>query len=58
MLKTRDDMEVVHWARKIMAQHGLLDDGWQFEIKDNSSSWLGQCNYKKNRIYACTARHI
>lgn len=50
MLKTRSDMEVVHWARSIMEKHDLISQGWQFQIANWNSSTLGQCNPRKKLI--------
>lgn len=48
MLKTRSDMEVITWAKRIMAQHGLSH--WSFKINGRFKRTLGQCSYGKKLI--------
>lgn len=50
MLKSRDDMEVIHWARQIMSQHGLIQRGWTFKINNRFTRRLGCCTYSKKLI--------
>jgi len=50
MLIDRSDMSLVHWARKIMEEHGLISRGWSFEINGRLSSALGRCTYTKRLL--------
>lgn len=50
MLKSRSDMEVIHWAREIMSQHGLIQRGWTFKINNRFTRTLGCCTYSKKLI--------
>lgn len=49
MLK-RTPMEITHWARKIMDQHGLIEKGWKFAINGRTTRTLGTCNYETKMI--------
>lgn len=54
MLVDRGNMSIVYWARKIMAEHGLIDQGWVFELNNRLSSALGRCTYGKRLIELST----
>lgn len=48
MFKTRSDMEIILWAKSIMAKHGLSD--WSFKINGRLKRTLGLCSYSKREI--------
>lgn len=48
MFKTRSDMEIILWAKGIMAKHGLSD--WSFKINGRLKRTLGVCSYSKKEI--------
>lgn len=53
MLKDRSDMSVIHWARGVMADHGLIEQGWKVVINKRLSRALGRCCYSKKTIEFC-----
>lgn len=48
MFKTRSDMEIILWAKSIMAKHGLSH--WSFKINGRLKRTLGCCHYSKQEI--------
>lgn len=48
MFKTRSDMEIILWARKIMDEHGL--GHWSFKINGRFKHTIGMCSHTRKLI--------